>query len=186
MRCRLLTLGLVLLAPAVGCSDLRSVSSRMATSARVSAELVRVVDGDTVEVRTAQGMNLDVRLLAIDSPEKYATRYGSPDECGSAAASHLLSRFEGDRVTLMVDATQDSRDRYGRLLRYVGLRGVGDLGALALRRGVVTPYQFRTPAQRYGRYLSLARDAQHARRGTWGPPCDGDFHSSLPGVQNGL
>jgi micrococcal nuclease len=96
-----------------------------------------------------------------------------------------MARFSGDPATLSSDPTQDASDRYGRLLRYIEV-GHRDLGALALSRGLVMPYRFRNPAVRYRRYRVLARQAAAGRRGTWGSPCNGDFHSSLPGTQNGL
>jgi micrococcal nuclease len=147
--------------------------------------IVSVTDGDTVTVRLDRGGSKSVRLLAIDSPEKYATRFGSPEECGSLAASAFMERFQGRRVVLVSDPGQDRVDRYGRLLRYVQLQGGADLAAAALTRGLVMPYVFGTPARRYGRYRALARTARTSGRGSWGS-CDGDFHSSLPGVQDGL
>ena len=122
----------------------------------------------------------------MDSPEKYATRYGSPDECGSHAASAFMERFDGRRVVLVSDPSQDAVDRYGRLLRYVQLTGGKDLGAAEVARGLAMPYVYDTPGRRYAHYRKLALAARAAGRGSWGPPCNGDFHSSVPGVQNGL
>jgi micrococcal nuclease len=148
--------------------------------------IVSVADGDTVTVRLDSGPTTRVRLLAIDSPEKYATRYGSPDECGALAASTFMERFDGRAVVLVADPGQDDVDDYGRLLRYVDLADGTDLGAVEVARGLAMPYVFDTPARRNGRYRRLAEAARAAGRGTWGPPCDADFHSSLPGFQDGL
>lgn len=167
---------------AAGCSALATSSAASSTHGRV----VSVADGDTVTVRLDSGPSRSVRLLAMDSPEKYATRYGSPDECGALAASAFMERFDGRRVVLVSDPSQDSVDRYGRLLRYVQLPGGKDLGGAEVARGLAMPYLFDTPARRYERYRSLAEAARAAGRGTWAPPCEGDFHSSVPGVQNGL
>jgi micrococcal nuclease len=164
-----------------GCSGLSPVAAQ-----RTHGRIVSVADGDTVTVRLDSGESKSVRLLAIDSPEKYATRFGSPVECGSLAASAYMDRFEGRRVVLASDPTQDGVDRYGRLLRYVQLPGGADLGAAALARGLVMPYVYRTPARRYGRYRDVALAARAAGRGSWGQRCNGDFHSSQSGVQNGL
>lgn len=168
-----------------GCSTMASLSSTSAAS-RSSGRIVSVADGDTVTVRLDSGATRSVRLLSIDSPEKYATRYGSPDECGSLAASAFMERFDGRRVVLISDPSQESVDRYGRLLRYVHLPGDKDLGGSEVARGLAMPYLFDTPAHRYPRYRRSAEAARAVGRGTWGPPCDGDFHSSVPGVQNGL
>jgi micrococcal nuclease len=166
-----------------GCSRLAPASSTE-PGTRSSGQVVSVADGDTVTVRLDSGRIRSVRLLAIDSPEKYATRYGSTNECGSAAASAFMERFEGRRAMLVSDPSQDRVDRYGRLLRYVQLPGGRDLGAAEVARGLAMPYVFDSPARRYKGYRALAQAARAASRGTWGPPCEGDFHSSVPGAQS--
>ena len=166
-----------------GCSALTGASVSVSSS---HGRIVAVADGDTVTVAMDSGPTRSVRLLAMDSPEKYATRYGSPDECGALAASAFMERFDGRAVVLISDPTQDSVDRYGRLLRYVQLPGGKDLGAAEVVRGLAMPYLFDTPARRFVPYQRSAEAARAAGRGTWGPPCNGDFHSSVPGVQNGL
>ncbi len=168
-----------------GCSTLAPASSTSAV-ARSSGRIVSVADGDTVTVRLDSGPTHSVRLLAIDSPEKYATRYGSPEECGSLAASAFVERFDGARVVLVPDPSQDDADRYGRLLRYLQLPDGADLGAVEVARGLAMPYVYDTPPRRYRRYRALAIGARRGRRGSWDSPCNGDFHSSVGRVQNGL
>ena len=154
--------------------------------APVHGRIVSVADGDTITVRLDTGERRRVRLLAIDSPEKYPTRYEGPEECGSLAASAFMERFTGREVVLVSDPSQDALDGYGRLLRYVQLQDGIDLGASVLARGLAMPYVFAVPAHRSGRYRDLAERARAVGRGSWGAPCGGDFHSSLPGVQDGL
>jgi endonuclease YncB( thermonuclease family) len=148
-------------------------------------QIVHVADGDTVLVALDHGRTVDVRLLAIDSPEKYATRFGSSVECGSLAASAFMQRFASRRVVLVRDSSQPNRDRYGRLLRYVEEPNGTDIGAVEVRRGLAMPYQFHPPARRLERYRALASTARAEGIGSWGSPCGGDFHSSVPGVQDG-
>lgn len=183
MIARVVAVALVVLGSlfTAGCSALSSVPAPTS-----HGRIVSVADGDTVTVRLDSGVEKSVRLLAIDSPEKYATRYGSPAECGSLAASAFMERFDERRVVLVSDPSQDGVDRYGRLLRYVQLEGGADLAAAALSRGLVMPYVYGALARRYARYRSLALAARATERGSWGKPCDGDFHSSLAGVQDGL
>ena len=82
---------------------------------RVSAVIVRVIDGDTVLARTDRG-EVTVRLIGIDTPE--TKKRGTPIECGGREATRVMRRFArvGERVTLATDATQDTFDRFGRLL----------------------------------------------------------------------
>jgi endonuclease YncB( thermonuclease family) len=79
----------------------------------VAAEMVRVVDGDTVVV-SVEGDEERVRLLNIDTPE--TVHPTEPVECGGPEASEAISGLlaPGDVVVLEFD--QEMRDRYDRLL----------------------------------------------------------------------
>ena len=84
--------------------------------------MTRVVDGDTLDL--ADGRR--VRLVGIDTPEV--------GECGYDRASSALARLTlRQRVTL--GRSDEDRDQYGRLLRYVDVAGV-DAGLVLLRRGL--------------------------------------------------
>lgn len=146
--------------------------------------LVYVTDGDTVKVNVG-GRTVDVRLLGIDTPETFAIRYGSAHECGAAAASGLIRAFTGARVALVRDASQETLDRFGRLLRYVDVVHGPDLGGLAVERGLAIPFAVRNRPVRLARYVHLAEVARDQLRGSWSS-CAGDFHSGLPGTQDGL
>ena len=132
-----------------------------------------IADGDTIEVRL-KGRTEDVRLVGIDTPEVY-----SGEECGGARASdsirHMLDT--GDRVRLFRDRSQDNRDRYGRLLRYVERSG-RDIARKQVRKGWAKVYVFETPFERLGGYRRAQRQAREAGRGVWSR-CDGDFHDPL-------
>src|SRR3954468_17048446 len=80
-------------------------------SGRTVAVVTRVVDGDTLHVRTSAGREVKVRLLGIDTPETH--RPGTPVECGGRQASASMARLapRGARVTLATDPTQDRVDR---------------------------------------------------------------------------
>ena len=138
------------------------------------ARVVKVIDGDTVRVRIKRRIR-DVRLIGIDTPEVYGG-----EECGGAAASKLMRRMlpRGSRVRLIGDPTQDDRDRYGRLLRYVEI-GSRDVGQRELSRGLAAVYVFdSTPFRRVGPYRRASRRAEARNRGAWGA-CGGDFHLLL-------
>jgi endonuclease YncB( thermonuclease family) len=145
--------------------------------ARIQADVLRAVDGDTLDVRfTATGAELDVRLIGIDTPETH--RPGTPIECGGPPASasmHLLA--DGHRVTLVTDPTQDRFDRYGRLLAYV-VRGSRDLGKAQIRRGWATTYVYEDNLfKRVRAYRDAEARARSAGAGVW-QCCNGDFHSA--------
>ena len=84
--------------------------------------VTRVVDGDTIEL----GNGETVRLVGIDAPEV--------GECGYERAADNLARLAlGKAVRL--GRSEEDRDRYARLLRYVDV-GAQDAGLRLIRNGL--------------------------------------------------
>jgi micrococcal nuclease len=132
--------------------------------------VTRVIDGDTIAID-----GKTVRLIGIDTPE--SVRPGAPVECGATAASRYMKRLAtGKRVRWQTDDTQDTRDRYGRLLAYVSLADGRQLQRSILRAGWAKVYVYNgKPFQQVRSFRDAARAAQHADRGVWSH-CGGDFH----------
>lgn len=112
--------------------------------------VTHVVDGDTLDVRL-DGRGLErVRLIGIDTPEV--------GTCGAAAATAAAARLAaGRRVVLRGDGSQDTRDRYGRLLAYVWLPGGRDLGFRLLAGGNARVYVYDRPFARLAAYRRAER-----------------------------
>ena len=142
---------------------------------RIRARVTAVVDGDTLRVRAfgARRKRYTVRLIGIDTPEKYGGL-----ECGARRASASMRRRapRGLPVRLVTDPSQDTFDRYGRLLAYVvHRRDRADLGRAQIRSGWARVYVFARPFRRVRPYRRAARAARDADRGVWGR-CGGHFH----------
>jgi endonuclease YncB( thermonuclease family) len=146
---------------------------------RIRARVLEVTDGDTLKVRAfgTRRSRYDVRLIGIDTPEKYGGL-----ECGARRASASMDRLAaaGTRVTLVTDPTQDLFDRYGRLLAYVQRRRDNrDLNRAQVARGWAKVYVYGgNPFRRVRSYRRAARAASAADRGVWGL-CGGRFHEPL-------
>lgn len=162
----------------------------------ISARITSVVDGDTIKVRAfgARKPFYTVRLIGIDTPE--TKRPGTPVECGGKRATAYMLRLaftaprdsdgdglvdrsggQGRRVTLVTDPTQDTTDRYGRLLAYVTTAGGSYLQERMLAAGWAKTYVYGSKAfQRAGRHRAAERQARAARRGVWSL-CGGNFHA---------
>jgi endonuclease YncB( thermonuclease family) len=122
------------------------------------AVITRVVDGDTVELDNGE----TVRLIGIDTPEVYGGA-----ECGGARASAYMERIAtGRRVSVRTDPTQDTYDRYERLLAYLDAGGT-DLGEAVLRAGWARVYVYDEPFGRLAAYRRAATTARGGDRGIW-------------------
>ncbi|MGC1852797.1 MAG: thermonuclease family protein [Solirubrobacterales bacterium] len=131
--------------------------------ASVDVEVVRVVDGDTIEARI-DGEVEDVRLIGVDTPE--TVKPGEPVQCFGLRASRFTKRrLEGRRVRLVFGV--ERRDVYGRFLAYVY---VGDrfFNPTLIRRGMARSLTI-PPNDRFAPHLRrLERAAARSGRGLWG------------------
>ena len=129
-RRAVLTLFLAALACSAGCVDLVLTTE---TGDVRNATVTHVVDGDTVDVRFADGSTDRVRLLGVDTPEVHVETEpehfaGVPDtdaghaclrRAGENASAFVERRIADDRVRVETDPTADRRGGYDRLLAYV-------------------------------------------------------------------
>jgi micrococcal nuclease len=130
---------------------------------RVRANVVRIVDGDTIEV-LIEGTEEDVRYIGVDTPESVAP--GEPVECFGPEASEFNERLvAGETVTLVFD--RELRDSYGRLLAYVFADGVL-VNAELVARGFARTLEIAPNTSKAPRLARLERRAGAAARGLWG------------------
>lgn len=130
-----------------------------------AAEVVRVVDGDTIVVRLDGGEER-VRLLGIDTPESVDPR--SPVECfGKEAAAHTASLLPvGTPVRLVRDV--EARDRYDRLLAYVYRVDDGTFVNLRLvEDGYAAVLTYPPNVAHADEFVAAASQAREAGRGLW-------------------
>lgn len=141
------------------------------------AEVLRVIDGDTIVVSTSEG-DVTVRLIGIDTPE--TRKSGTPVECGGREATKVMKRFAraGEQVTLTTDSTQDTFDRFGRLLAYVTGNNGRLLQVETLEKGWAKVYVFENRFKRYGRFRQAQQFARNRRVGLF-RRCRGQAHRRL-------
>lgn len=78
--------------------------------------VVRVIDGDTIEVRFDDGTSDIVRLIGINAPEV------DSGECLAEESTAMLRRLVAEKRVVLVSDMSD-RDQYERLLRYIWVGG---------------------------------------------------------------
>lgn len=164
---------------------LTTIASAMLAPTRATADpftttavVLRVVDGDTVDIRDDVRGRLRVRALGIDTPE--TKRPGYTVGCwGPEATQFAQDSLLGQRVALILDPTQDRTDRYGRTLAYL-VKGDGwNYSVEAARMGAAHAYIYdNRPVQKFAEIAGAQQEAKDAVRGLWGPPCFGDTAST--------
>lgn len=141
--------------------------------------VVEVIDGDTMDVRFANGSTERVRLLGVDTPEPYAEVApaewdGVPDTEGGRAwlrgwadnaTAFAERRLAGEDVRIVTDEVAGSRGGYGRLLVYVVVDGEV-FGEQLLEKGYARLYE--TEFGLYDRFAAAEVRAQTAESGVWG------------------
>lgn len=116
-----------------------------------SGEVTRVVDGDTLWVKTSTSSKpLKVRIQGIDAPE-----ICQPG--GLAARDFLMQKVSGQQVTV----TSGARDDYGRTVGTVHWQGQ-DIGRWLVAQGHAWVYTYRSKKAPYSEEFSRA---QGERRG---------------------
>jgi micrococcal nuclease len=131
-----------------------------------TAQVVRVVDGDTIEVML-NGQRKTIRYVLVNTPETVDPR--KPVECyGKEASNANKAMVDGKTVYLEKDVSET--DTFGRLLRYV-FTPDGFVEAELIKGGYAQVATY-PPDVKYEQYLrGLEQEARTASRGLWGPAC---------------
>ena len=165
----------------------------------IKARITDVVDGDTIKfvpLERTKRKRYTVRLIGIDTPE--TKKPGTPVECGGREATSSAwdlsfdtvvdkngddlyddARGQGRIVKLVTDPTQDTFDRYDRLLAYVDLRGGPTFAGAQLKRGWAKVYVYRKPFQLVGSFRQHLWPGKAGAAGSVGL-CRGKFHRRVP------
>lgn len=143
-------------------------ASEAASTAVITSErdhwhkVVRVVDGDTVRA-LVDGKEEAIRIIGMDAPESTTSK-----ECFGLESSNKAKEFlENKWIQLEKDETQDTRDKYGRLLRYVWFDMNTDFGRRMIEEGYAFEYTYQTPYKKQSEYKSTQEHATTMSLGLW-------------------
>ncbi len=132
----------------------------------LTVQVARVVDGDTFVYLTG-GEEVKVRLLGIDTPETVDPR--KEVQCFGKEASAMTNNLIGGKtVKLVADTKGDSRDKYGRELRYIYLPD----GTMVNRLLVENGFAHATPEYSFSykeEFVNLENQAKIQEKGLWSP-----------------
>ncbi|KGI56158.1 thermonuclease family protein [Campylobacter sp. MIT 97-5078] len=114
------------------------------------AQVVRVIDGDTIEVLDKNKKNYRVRFFGIDAPE-------SNQAFGKKSKEFLASLVAGKEVKIIKKDT----DKYNRTLAVIELEGK-DINKIMVENGFAWAYSYYTEA-----YVAEQNLAKSKKLGLW-------------------
>ena len=104
------------------------------------AVILRVVDGDTIDISADLGFNvyhkLRIRLAEINAPE-----LSTPE--GQKSKEWLETKVKPDQE-VTVSTAKNPGDPYGRWLGRITTNDLGDLSTFILKEGYAVPYKSST------------------------------------------
>jgi micrococcal nuclease len=129
--------------------------------------VVKVVDGDTIDIDVPDGKFPDtrIRLLAVDTPETDKSPSGAM-YFGKEASDFVRKIAMEQKVTVLLDKLSKTRDKYGRLLAFVRFADGKILNEELVSQGFAYA-DTRFPHSDYEKFMQLEKTAQEQKKGLW-------------------
>jgi len=127
------------------------------------AQVTRVIDGDTIEVKLEVG-TAKVRYIGIDTPETH----GGVEHYGKEATNYNKALVRNKTVWLEIG--EEARDKYDRLLAYIYLDPAQKsmVNAILVAQGFAEVMTIEPNDKHADLFEDLVRDAKQDNRGMWG------------------
>ncbi|MFH1564934.1 MAG: thermonuclease family protein [bacterium] len=128
-------------------------------------KVIKIIDGDTIAV-DIDGNSETIRLIGINTPETKDPR--KPVECfGIEASNKAEELLAGQLIELEKDETQDERDKYGRLLRYVKTKDGLFYDLEIIKQGYGYEYTYNIPYKYQKEFKEAENYARENKLGLW-------------------
>jgi micrococcal nuclease len=146
----------------------------------IQAEVLRVVDGDTIEV-SLDGVKEKIRLIGIDTPESVHPDAARNVPYGKIATAFTKEHLDGQTVGLEFDVQE--RDQYGRVLAYVYL---GDVmfNKLLVDEGHASVSTYPPNVKYVDLFTEAQTAAREAGKGQWSYAAEVPADTSADGTDN--
>ncbi|NPC90838.1 thermonuclease family protein [Bacillus sp. WMMC1349] len=145
-------------------TDVTTVAEQQQEQRLISAEVVNVVDGDTIDIRMKSGKKERVRFILVDTPETVHPKKGE-EPFGCEVSNFTKKTLSGQKVDLRLGVQE--RDRYGRLLAYVYLKDGTMINELLLQKGLARVAVFPPNTEFIDQFRDIENKAKKEHKGIW-------------------
>lgn len=131
---------------------------------KFTAQVINVVDGDTIDIVDESGIERRVRLIGVDTPETVHPELGE-QPFGKEASNYTKERLTGQTVEVELDIQEV--DQYGRTLAYIWI-GNEHFNATLLKEGYAVLSTWAPNVKYVDEFVIYQREAREAKKGLWG------------------
>ena len=150
---------------ATACQSDSSPAPTTPTALGRNATMLRVVDGDTIDV-TIDGHRERVRLIGIDTPE--TKKPNTPVQCYGPEATAFTKSLLPVDAALHLERDVVARDDFRRMLAYVYLATDGTFVNMSIvRHGFAHPLTIAPNSAHADEFVEAARVAEADNIGLW-------------------
>lgn len=165
LRCSMLLILVFILSACNTTLNVKNPKETSGTTEQISAELLDIKDGDTIEVRYNGGETATVRYLLVDTPETSHPSLGK-QPFGEEAKARNKEILMSGKLTIEFDVGERV-DKYGRLLAYVYIDGKSVQEQL-LKEGLARVAYVYPPNTRYlSEFEEAQEEAKEKGIGIW-------------------
>ncbi len=128
-----------------------------------SAHVIKVIDGDTIDIKDSDGKINRVRIYGVNTPERW-------EPCFKNASQFTSQLVLGEKVRVL----PRGRGKYGRLLGFVLTDNYKSLGLELVEAGMARVYSNQYAPKNtdtYKRYQVAQIHAMNGTLGIWGRHC---------------
>ncbi|MCQ5364630.1 thermonuclease family protein [Anoxybacillus salavatliensis] len=126
-------------------------------------KVIRVVDGDTIDVRFSNGATSRVRFIGVNTPETVHPQK-PVEKYGKEASNYTKKRLTNQTVTLEFDV--GVKDKYGRFLAYVWV-GKELYNETLVKDGYARVMTIQPNVKYQQRFITAERKARQQKKGLW-------------------
>jgi micrococcal nuclease len=142
-----------------------TISAKIAKNNFQKVRVLRVIDGDTIEIQDASGAAKKVRYIGIDTPETVDPRRS--EQCfGKEASNKNKELVQGQEIYLEKDVSEV--DKYGRLLRYIYLESSDiSVNQQLVTEGYAVSSKYPPDIKYQEKFKAAEEEARNKGKGLW-------------------